>query len=91
MSTQRIHIASFVHHGTAPETSRATARAVLDSVALPVRHMLVSFIRQRALRRAEKELMALDSRMLRDIGLNRSEIGSAVRNPEGERLNGARP
>jgi uncharacterized protein YjiS (DUF1127 family) len=90
MSTQQNHIAGYVHHVAAPETSQPAARAVLDTVALPLRRMLSGFIRGRALRRAENELMGLDDRMLRDIGLSRTEIASAVRNPAGERLNGAR-
>jgi uncharacterized protein YjiS (DUF1127 family) len=53
--------------------------------------MLCRLIRERALRRAENEPLGLDDRMLRDIGLDRSEIGSAVRNFDGERLNGAQP
>lgn len=89
MSTQRIHITSYVHNTS--ETSRSMARAVLDAIVLHMRQMLTRFIRERALRRAENELMALDDRMLRDIGLSRSEIASAVRNPAEERLNGARP
>ena len=91
MSTQRIHIAGFVHHDAAHETSRSPALAVLDVITLPIRQMFAKFIHERAVRRAEMELMALDDRMLRDIGLSRSEIGSAVRNPGDERLNGAQP
>lgn len=91
MSTQRIHIAGYAHDGTGCEASRSTARAAVDTVVLPVRQMLARFIRERAMRRAENELMALDDRMLGDIGLSRSEIASAVRNPAEERLNGARP
>jgi uncharacterized protein YjiS (DUF1127 family) len=89
MSTQQVHIAGYVHHGTAAETSRASASAALEAIALPLRRMLTRFIRERALRRAENELMALDDRMLRGIGLTRSEIASAVRKSDGERLNGA--
>lgn len=53
-------------------------------------HLLANYVRYRAIRRAEKELMALDDRMLNDIGLRRSEIGSAVRNSMRERVNGSR-
>ena len=34
-------------------------------------------------RRAELELAALDDRMLKDIGLHRSQIAAAVRGPDG--------
>jgi uncharacterized protein YjiS (DUF1127 family) len=90
MSTQRFHMTDYVHHGTAAETSQHAAWAMLDAIALPLRHMLTRFLRERALRCAEGELMRLDDRMLKDIGLNRSEVASAVRHPEQERLNGAR-
>jgi uncharacterized protein YjiS (DUF1127 family) len=47
--------------------------------------MLAQRILERAYRKAEKKLMELDDRMLRDIGLSRSEISSAVRSYEQER------
>jgi uncharacterized protein YjiS (DUF1127 family) len=90
MSTQRMHITDYVHHGPTAETSQHGARAVLNAIALPLRRTLNRFLHQLALRRAEQELMRLDDRMLRDIGLSRSEVASAVRNPEQERLNGSR-
>jgi uncharacterized protein YjiS (DUF1127 family) len=40
------------------------------------------YLEQRALRMAIHDLHALDDRMLRDIGLGRSEIESAVRDPQ---------
>jgi len=66
-------------------------RVTIRFVRVRVRRTLGRYIRNRAIRRAEKELMALDDRMLRDIGISRTEIGSAVRNPGQERLNGAIP
>jgi uncharacterized protein YjiS (DUF1127 family) len=41
-----------------------------------------------ALRKAQAELNALDDRMLRDIGLDRSEIGSVLRDRGQERRRG---
>ncbi|MFN3746795.1 MAG: DUF1127 domain-containing protein [Hyphomicrobiaceae bacterium] len=91
MSTQKIEIGDYVFDAIPPGTSRPVASATLKAIASRASLWLADYIRQRAFRCAEKELMALDDRMLRDIGLRRSEIGSAVRNPEQERLNGARP
>ncbi|MEZ5816851.1 MAG: DUF1127 domain-containing protein [Hyphomicrobiaceae bacterium] len=48
-----------------------------------------TFREARAAKKARSELMALDDRMLRDIGLDRSEIASAVLNPNCERINGS--
>jgi uncharacterized protein YjiS (DUF1127 family) len=41
--------------------------------------MARAFGKWRAVRRAERELYALDDRTLKDIGIARSEIHSAVR------------
>jgi uncharacterized protein YjiS (DUF1127 family) len=47
--------------------------------------ILAQRILEQAYRKAEKKLMQLDDRMLRDIGLTRGEIASAVRSCEQER------
>jgi uncharacterized protein YjiS (DUF1127 family) len=46
---------------------------------------------RRAFRRAERQLMALDGRALKDIGLDRSEIRSALTDVKQERRNGVHP
>lgn len=78
MSTQEIRIGGTMHEAARADTSRAALLAALAAARFRVRQRLTEYIRQRAFRQAEKELMALDERMLRDIGLSRSEIGSAV-------------
>ncbi len=44
-----------------------------------------SIRRYRAFRTARSQLMALDDRMLKDIGISRSEITSVLRDRSGER------
>jgi uncharacterized protein YjiS (DUF1127 family) len=56
-----------------------------------VRKAIGALVAYRAFRRAEAKLMALDTRMLNDIGLDRSEIGSVLMDRAGERRNGVRP
>ena len=59
----------------------AGVRIVTDMISR-ARQMLAQRILERAYRKAEKTLTELDDRMLRDIGLSRSEIASAVRDSE---------
>lgn len=47
------------------------------------------YIRYRALRKAEQHLLVLDDRILKDIGIERSEIRSLVWGPDGERRHSA--
>ena len=62
----------------------AAFRIVTDLISRAGR-MLARQLLERAYRNAEKKLMELDDRMLRDIGLGRSEIASAVRSSGQER------
>jgi uncharacterized protein YjiS (DUF1127 family) len=47
--------------------------------------IMARLLLERACRRAESKLMELDDRLLRDIGLGRSAIASAVRSSGQER------
>ena len=61
--------------------ARASLRdgvAWLGRVASSVVEPLVAFRQARLRKRAEAELMGLDDRMLKDIGLSRSRIEAAV-------------
>ncbi|ODT27271.1 MAG: hypothetical protein BGN89_15295 [Alphaproteobacteria bacterium 64-6] len=91
MSTQRIDVGGFVYDPSTGNTSRSTPSSVLAAIGARARLWIAEYIRRRAFRRAERELYMLDDRMLQDIGLCRSEITSAVRNPVQERINGAQP
>lgn len=71
------------------ENSTLSVVAATRALLARMRRAAAAYVRDRAFQRAELELMFLDDRMLRDIGINRSEIGSAVRNPRNERINGA--
>jgi uncharacterized protein YjiS (DUF1127 family) len=62
----------------------------MRSLSKAVRKTIAAFVAWRAFRRAESELMGLDDRALKDIGLDRSEIGSALMDHAQERRNGAR-
>jgi uncharacterized protein YjiS (DUF1127 family) len=74
MSTQELQISENMI-ASAPATSAAVSRRVANNMWEAV----ASYLYRRALRRAERELMSLDDRMLHDIGITRSEIPSAVR------------
>ena len=51
--------------------------------------MFVGFLSRRALHKVGVELKTLDDRMLKDIGIDRSEIASLLIDAQ-ERMNGAR-
>jgi len=65
-----------------PLTSTSTK---LTSFLGFLHRMIKEVIRYRSFRAAEKELQALDDRMLHDIGIDRSEITSALLNACNER------
>ena len=66
------------------DANRAGVGVVTDIISR-AGQMLAQHLLERAYRRAEKKLMELDDRMLRDLGLTRSEIASAIRYSEQER------
>jgi uncharacterized protein YjiS (DUF1127 family) len=68
-------------------TSIAGAVSTVAGLAMKV---IAGYIRYRSFRMAEKELLALDDRMLSDIGIDRSEITSTLINAGNERRNGWR-
>lgn len=82
MSMQKIHIAEHFHGGLAAERTNTSAWRALDVAALPLRRTLTRFILQRALSRAENELMALNIRVLSDIGIIRSDTASDDRDSD---------
>jgi uncharacterized protein YjiS (DUF1127 family) len=69
--------------------SNASPRVWRGAHLPALRQMVRSFRTWRAARRAERELHALDDRTLKDIGLTRWEVRSAVR--ERQRMSRARP
>jgi uncharacterized protein YjiS (DUF1127 family) len=65
-----------VGHSRAITQSLPPRSALLKLV---LRGVLANLKKRRRTRRAERELLALDDRLLRDIGLCRAEIPHAVR------------
>jgi uncharacterized protein YjiS (DUF1127 family) len=63
----------------------ATLTGAASSIASFVTKVVADVIRHRSFRAAEKELHALDDRMLKDIGLDRSEIKSALTDAANQR------
>jgi len=63
----------------------ATLTGTASSIASYITQVVADVVRYRSFRAAEKELHALDDRMLKDIGLDRSEIKSALTDAANQR------
>lgn len=90
MSTQNIQIQGVAYDALTNEKLKSASTAAVAASKGAIWTAVAEFIRYRAFRAAEKKRHSLDDRMLKDIGLGRSEIRSALLNAGQERLNGAR-
>ena len=76
MSTQDMRIEGTAYDALTKLNSASAAAFAAGQCV--IRRALAEFICYRAFRVAEAQLMALDDRMLEDIGLDRGEIRSAL-------------
>jgi uncharacterized protein YjiS (DUF1127 family) len=90
MSTQNIQIEGAAYDALTNEKLKSASTAAVAAGKGLIWRAIAGIIRHRALKAAEAKLHGLDDRMLKDIGLDRSEIKSALLNARQERLNGAR-
>jgi len=90
MSMQDLRIEGAAYEPLDDKKLKSASFAAVAVGAGFIRRAIAEFIRYRAFRAAEAKLSGLDDRMLRDIGLHRTEIKSALLNDRQERLNGAR-
>ncbi len=74
-----------------PAPSAPPARLARTAILHAFRAAVTAWVARQAVRRSKQQLMLLNNRMLKDIGLDRSEIGSALLDHRHERINGARP
>jgi uncharacterized protein YjiS (DUF1127 family) len=88
MSAQKVELGA--PYGGAEGKLPSSLTGVLGAVAGFAMKVAAGYIRYRSFRIAEKELHALDDRMLSDIGISRSEITSKLINAANERRNGWR-
>lgn len=89
MSTQQIQITRADLASATGTSLWRKAGATLTTAERVIREAVAACIRYRAFKVAEQKLMELDDRMLKDMGLDRTEIRSALMNSRAERLNGA--
>lgn len=66
--------------------SASQPRSMIGSVLAAPWHIAAAFAKELAARRAMHLLSSLDERMLRDIGLERGQIGYAARHGRIERM-----
>jgi uncharacterized protein YjiS (DUF1127 family) len=83
MNAQKYEIGA--PYGATESKLPATLTGVASSIAGYVTQIVVDVVRYRSFRAAEKELHALDDRMLKDIGIDRSEIKSALSDAANQR------
>ena len=88
MSSQKVELGA--PYGDAEGKLPASFTGAAAAIAGIVMKVVAGYIRYRSFRIAEKELHALDDRMLSDIGIDRSEITSTLINAANERRNGWR-
>jgi len=85
MSAQKCELGA--PYGVAESKLPSSLTGAASTVVGFAMKMIVGVIRYRTFRAAERELYALDDRMLKDIGIDRSEIKSALSNAANERRN----
>ncbi len=85
MSTQKCEIGA--PYGAAEGPLTASSTSALSGSFGFLKQVVTEVIRYRSFRAAEKELHALDDRMLKDIGIDRSEIKSALSGAANDRRN----
>lgn len=89
MTSHNLHIAGSAYDAIPNDNLNSAPSAAMAKGSGLLMKAIGEFLRFRAFRKAEKQLMNLDDRMLKDIGLDRTEIRSALINARHERLNGS--
>jgi uncharacterized protein YjiS (DUF1127 family) len=79
MSTHDIPVEGLAHSDFNHENLLTTSKSTLAALGYAIWRPIAALILYRAFRAAEASLMKLDDRLLKDIGLDRSEIRSALR------------
>lgn len=74
---------SYVASEAGPLSPSAARAVVLQFLTSGIKALFSALREKRRRRRAERELGIFDDRMLKDIGIDRSEIGRAVRKGRG--------